>query len=101
MSAARALSPGARRSALLIAVAADAIQLGVLPLFAGGSLSPLNAALDVVVGFLLVRRLGWHFALLPTFAAEMLPAVDLFPTWTAAAWFVARSRASGVSEPQA
>jgi len=36
--------------------------------------------------------LGWHWAFLPTFAAEMLPGFDLFPTWTTAVFFVTRNQ---------
>lgn len=84
------------RGALLIAIAADLIQFGLLPLFAGGALSALNVALDLVVAALLIRRLGWHLALLPAFAAELIPGLDLVPSWTLAVWFVMRTRARDV-----
>ena len=77
---------------LLIAALADLTQLGLVPLFGPGFLAPINDALDLVVGFILVRMLGWHIAFVPTFVAELLPGVDLFPTWTAAVWFVGWSR---------
>jgi hypothetical protein len=80
------------RIAWMIALAADALQIGVFPLFAEGALSPADTALDVVVGALLIRLLGWHWAFLPTFAAELLPGLDLFPTWTAAVFFATRSQ---------
>jgi len=88
----KVVTPEARRSALAIAFVADAIQLAVLPLFGMGWIAPASDALDVIVAFLLVRRLGWHVAFLPSFVVEVLPIVDLFPTWTAAAWFVGRTR---------
>jgi hypothetical protein len=71
---------------------ADAIQLALIPLFGGGAISPLNSALDVVIGLVMVRLIGWHFAFLPTFVAELVPGLDLFPSWTAAVWFVTRKR---------
>ena len=37
-------------AARIIAVVADAVQLGLLPLFAGGALTGLDAALDIVAG---------------------------------------------------
>jgi len=80
------------RWAWMVALAADAIQIAALPLFAEGALSPADSALDVVVGIILVRLLGWHWAFLPTLAAELIPGLDLFPTWTAAVWFVTRQR---------
>ena len=75
--------------ALAIAAAADLLQIFVLPLFLEGALSPVNAALDLVVGALMIRLLGWNWAFLPAFAAELLPVVDLVPTWTAAVLLVA------------
>lgn len=80
------------RLAWLIAMAADAIQIAGLPFFAEGAISPADSVLDLIVGFLLIRLLGWHWAFLPAFAAEMVPGVDLFPTWTAAVWYVTRQR---------
>lgn len=74
----------------MIAIAADVLQLGLLPLLGAGWLSPLNNAIDILVGFVMVRRLGWHLAFLPTFIAELLPFVDIFPSWTLAVLFVTR-----------
>ena len=54
--------------------------------------SPLNDALDLVVGAVLVVLVGWHFAFLPTFVAELVPALNIFPTWTTAVLFVTRGR---------
>lgn len=71
---------------------ADLLQIACFPAFAGGWVSPVNNALDVVVAIVMVRLLGWHFAFLPTFVAELVPGVDLVPTWTAAVWFVTRGR---------
>jgi hypothetical protein len=80
------------RAAWIVAVAADALQLAAFPFFAEGFLSPANDVLDVIASVALVRLLGWHPALLPTLAAELLPGVDLVPTWTAAVGIVAWSR---------
>jgi hypothetical protein len=32
----------------------------------------------------------FHLRFLPTFAAELVPGLDLFPTWTAAVFFATR-----------
>lgn len=89
-------SPGklqrARRAAWLLALAADAVQWVALPLFAPGAASPFDTALDVAVGVAMVRLLGWHWAFLPTFAAELIPGVSLVPTWTLAVWLATRGR---------
>jgi hypothetical protein len=84
------LSSREYRLAWVIALVADAIQIGAFPLFAEGGVSPLDTALDLIVAAALYRLLGWHWALLPTFAAEMIPGIDLFPTWTAAVFFMTR-----------
>ena len=62
-----------QRKAWFVAILADAIQIVGMPLFAEGGLSPLDTGLDVIVGAILIKLLGWHWAFLPTFAAELVP----------------------------
>ena len=78
--------------ARVLAVAADGIQILLLPLFGEGFASPLNDGLDVMVGLTLVWLVGWHWAFLPSFAAELVPGLDIFPSWTTAVWFATRGR---------
>lgn len=80
------------RIAWIVAIAADALQIVLLPFFGEGFLSPLTDGIDLVVAVVMVVLLGWHFAFLPTAIAEVLPALNLFPTWTAAVFFVTRRR---------
>jgi hypothetical protein len=80
-----------QRKAWFVAILADAIQIVGMPLFVEGGVSPIDTALDVAVGAILIKLLGWHWAFLPTFAAELVPGLDLFPTWTAAVFFATRS----------
>ncbi len=70
------------QSAMILAVAADALQIFVFPFFAEGALSPADDILDLAVAAVLVRLLGWHWEFLPAFAAELVPGVDLVPFWT-------------------
>lgn len=70
------------RAGLILAMASDALQLFVFPMFAEGALSPADDVLDVVVAVVLVRLLGWHWEFLPAFAAELIPGADLVPFWT-------------------
>jgi len=77
-----------RFAALVIALTADAVQIGLLPFFMEGAAAPWNDALDVAVGALLLALLGWHVAFLPAFLGELVPLLNLFPTWTAAVLFV-------------
>jgi hypothetical protein len=79
-------------AARVLAVVADAIQLGLLPLFVQGAASPLNDALDVAVGAAMVALVGWNWVFLPTVVTELLPVVDLAPTWTIAALIATRQR---------
>jgi hypothetical protein len=79
------LSPCTRfRTAMILSVAADALQIFLFPLFAEGALSPADDVLDLAVAVVLVRLLGWHWEFLPAFAAELVPGVDLVPFWTLA-----------------
>jgi hypothetical protein len=82
------------RAAWAVALAADAVQIALLPMFAEGGISPADALLDFGVAAVLVRLLGWHWAFLPSLAAELIPGFDLFPTWTAAVLFVTHERMS-------
>ncbi len=79
-----------RRSARWIAVLADVFQIVVFPAFFPGIVSPLNDILDVAVAIVMVALVGWHIAFLPTFLAELVPGIGLFPTWTIAVLFVTR-----------
>jgi hypothetical protein len=72
------------RTALVLAIAADALQLIVFPLFAEGAFSPADDVLDVVVASAMVPLLGWHWEFLPTILAKLVPGADLFPFWTLA-----------------
>jgi hypothetical protein len=99
MDAFKSLKNSEHRLAWLVAMAADVVQIVGFSLFVEGAVSPADAVLDLVVGFILVRLLGWHWAFLPSLAAEMIPGVDLFPTWTAAVWYVTR-RKMNPEEPE-
>ena len=69
---------------MILALAADALQIFVFPLFAEGALSPADDVLDIAVAAALVSLLGWHWEFLPAFAAELVPGADLVPFWTLA-----------------
>jgi hypothetical protein len=73
-----------RRTALVIAILADALQIVFFPMFVEGAFSPLDDLLDIAVAWMLIYLLGWHWAFLPSFVAKVVPGVDLVPTWTMA-----------------
>lgn len=82
--AVRDLPAGRRRAARLLALGADLLQVVLFPLFGEGFASPVNDALDLAVGAALIKLVGFHWSFLPAIGAELLPGVDLAPTWTAA-----------------
>ena len=97
MSAQRIEDPRRRpapraRTALAVALAADVLQWVLVPLMAGGIASPLNDVVDVAVAITMIVLVGWNWAFLPTFLAELVPVMDLVPTWTIAVWLATRGR---------
>jgi len=81
-------------------VIADAVQIGLFPLFWPGALSTINDVVDVVVAAVMIALVGWHWAFIPAFLSELVPGFDLVPTWTAAA-FIATRQAPGASVGEA
>jgi hypothetical protein len=88
----KSLKAPEHRLAWAVAIAADALQIVAFPLFVEGGISPADSVLDLIVAFVMIRLLGWHWAFLPTAAAKLIPGADLFPTWTTAVWFVTRQQ---------
>jgi hypothetical protein len=71
-----------------LAVFVDLAQVALLP----AELTPLNNGIDVATAIAMVALVGWHWAFLPTFLAEMIPFVDLVPSWTLAVLIATRGR---------
>ncbi|HTA74199.1 MAG TPA: hypothetical protein VK733_08005 [Gemmatimonadaceae bacterium] len=97
----RTVTPRQVKLAFAVGILADILQLPVnLSFFSVGlatiggeiPLEALDAAIDVVAALLVNRLLGFHWALLPTFALELVPGLDAAPTWTACVAFVAFRR---------
>lgn len=64
--------------AFAVAVAADGIQVLLGPL----GWFPVDEMVDVAAMILITFLIGFHPLLLPTFAVEFFPVVDMLPTWT-------------------
>ncbi len=96
------ISPGPHfRTAMLVAIAADALQLVVFPLFVAGAISPADDVLDLGLGAVMVHLLGWHWEFLPSFLAKLVPGVDLVPFWTMAVanvWRKAKAPETGAEK---
>lgn len=79
------ISPGPRfRTAMILALVADALQIVVFPVFVEGAISPADDLLDLGIGAAMINLLGWHWEFLPSFLAKLVPGVDLVPFWTLA-----------------
>jgi uncharacterized membrane protein len=83
------------RTAMLLAIIADVLQIVVFPLFIEGVASPADDVLDLGIGALLVQLLGWHWEFLPSFFGKLMPGVDLVPLWTMAVANVYRKSNQG------
>jgi hypothetical protein len=79
------ISPGPSfRTAMMLAIIADALQIVVFPVFVAGAISPADDILDFGIGAAMVHLLGWHWEFLPSFLGKLVPGVDLVPLWTLA-----------------
>jgi hypothetical protein len=79
------ISAGPRmRTALILAILADALQMIVFPLFIEGGASPVDDLLDLCMAGMLTWLLGWHWEFLPSFVVKLVPGADLVPLWTLA-----------------
>jgi hypothetical protein len=95
------ISPGPRfRTAMVLAIAADALQIVLLPLFVEGAISPADDLLDLGIGAAMIHLLGWHWEFLPSFLGKLVPGVDLVPFWTLAVANVYRKSKQIAVTPQ-
>ena len=96
------ISPRLRlRAAMILAVIADALQIAIFPIFIEGAESPVDDILDVTMAAVLTYLLGWHWEFLPSFAAKLIPGVDLVPLWTLAVANVYRKSKRSVAAIEA
>lgn len=69
--------------ALLIAGCADLLQGVLFPLFIEGGFSPFDWAVDIATAVALLFTVGLKARLALAFTTELIPGLDLFPSWTA------------------
>jgi len=72
------LTPSRIKAAYTIAIATDALQFALGPL--GWTFA--DEIFDVAALIAITRLIGFHPLLLPTFLLEIVPIVDVLPTWT-------------------
>jgi len=88
--------------AYVVAVVADAIDILIsggedaTAAFTAGLVfipgEAASAGLDAVVGGTMWKLLGFHWAFLPSFLVELVPEVDMFPSWIACVAYVVWQR---------
>ena len=82
--------------AFAVAIIADVIQFPITAVEATGFFSIPGELADFVLDcFVMVATcllLGFHWALLPTLLVEVIPGLELLPTWTACVAFVVWQR---------
>jgi hypothetical protein len=67
-----------------------AVLVDLVQLHPALEIPPINQAIDVATALALTWLVGWHWAFLPTFVVEIVPFVDLVPTWTLAVMIATR-----------
>jgi hypothetical protein len=85
------------RAAYAVAIAADVLQFGLGPL----GWAFFDEILDVIALIATVRLIGFHPLLLPTFMLELVPVVDVLPTWTGCVALVVALRKRQPTAPDA
>lgn len=78
-----AVSQQRRRVALGVAVLSDVIQWVFFPVMSEGAASPFDIALDAVTAVIILLAVGFQWRLAIALAIEVVPGLDMFPTWTA------------------
>jgi hypothetical protein len=87
---AKPLSKTRARTALVIAIVVDVIQIAIQT--TGPFQILVDWPLDLLTGLAMMALVGFHWAFLPTFLAEAVPWLDVVPTWTLAVLFVTRQK---------
>jgi hypothetical protein len=79
----RGVHPTRKRLALVLAGLSDGVQWLFVPVLSEGALSPLEIGLDALTALLILVVVGFQWRLAIALIAELVPGLDLFPTWTA------------------
>jgi hypothetical protein len=80
------IPPTSRRRktiAAFVAGASDLAQMIFFPAFVEGAASPFELALDAATALTILLIVGFRWRVAIALALELVPGVDLFPTWTA------------------
>jgi hypothetical protein len=78
-----AISRRRKMIAAFVAGVSDLAQMIFFPVFVEGAASPFEIALDVATAVTILLIVGFKWRLAIALALELIPGVDLFPSWTA------------------
>jgi hypothetical protein len=87
-----------KRAALAVAGAVDLLQIALLPALLPGYL--LDDALDVIAAIVLTVICGFKWQFVVAFGLELVPVMDVFPTWTAMVLTLPSANPSAPAEVQ-
>ena len=90
-------------AAFAVAVVADILEFPITAAEAtvlGEPAGELGAGVvDIVVFGIITRLLGFHWMFLPTFVVEVIPGLDMLPTWVGCVGFVVWQRKKKDAQP--
>jgi hypothetical protein len=66
-----------------VAVISDVSQWFFFPVLSEGAASPFEVALDALTALVILLIVGVQWRLVIAMAAELVPGLDMFPTWAA------------------
>jgi hypothetical protein len=82
--------------AYVVAIAADLIEFPLTAIeltVIGAPVAEFIAfIIDAFVFGVMFKLLGFHWMFLPSFCVEVIPGLDMLPTWVGCVWFVVRQR---------
>ena len=87
------ITPRQKAAAVMVAGVADMLQIGLFPIFGIGYL--LDDAIDVITAIALTAICGFKWQFVLAFMMELVPFVDILPTWTAVALLLSTHKEDG------
>lgn len=92
----RLVTSAQARMAMLLAVVVDLMQapanVASLSVALAVPIEVIDMSVDAIVAIVMTRLLGFHWALAPGFLLELMPIVDIAPTWSGCVFLVTQAR---------
>ncbi|HEY4329279.1 MAG TPA: hypothetical protein VGN88_06055 [Phycisphaerae bacterium] len=91
------ISPKQKAAALAVAGTIDLLQIALLPALGFGLI--FDEFLDFAAAIILMIICGFKWQFIAAFTLELVPMLDLFPTWTAVVAFLPTAKVTARSSP--